>query len=51
MSRLVVSEFVTLDRVMEDPGGSEKSKYAAWTCFNEEFARVVQLTDRERSCI
>jgi dihydrofolate reductase len=31
MSRIVVTEFVSLDGVMEDPGGSEKSKHGAWT--------------------
>jgi dihydrofolate reductase len=28
--RLVVSEFVTLDGVMEDPGGSEKTSIGGW---------------------
>ena len=31
MSKVVVSEFVSLDGVMEDPGGSEKKKHGAWT--------------------
>jgi dihydrofolate reductase len=31
MSRVVVSEFVSLDGVMEDPGGSEKTRHGAWT--------------------
>jgi dihydrofolate reductase len=31
MSRIVVSEFVSLDGVMEDPGGSESFKYGGWT--------------------
>jgi dihydrofolate reductase len=30
MGRIVVSEFVTLDGVMEDPGGAEKSRYGGW---------------------
>jgi dihydrofolate reductase len=30
MGRIVVSEFVTLDGVMEDPGGGEKSPYGGW---------------------
>jgi dihydrofolate reductase len=30
MRKLVVSEFLTLDGVMEDPGGAEKSKYGGW---------------------
>ena len=31
MGRIVVTEFVSLDGVMEDPGGSEHSKHGAWT--------------------
>lgn len=31
MSRLVVTEFVSLDGVMEDPGGSEKTKHGGWS--------------------
>lgn len=31
MGRIVVTEFVSLDGVMEDPGGSERSKHGAWT--------------------
>jgi dihydrofolate reductase len=31
MGRIVVSEFVSLDGVMEDPGGSEHRKHGAWT--------------------
>ena len=31
MGRIVVSEFVSLDGVMEDPGGSEGTGHAAWT--------------------
>ncbi len=30
MGRIVVTEFVTLDGVMEDPGGAEKSPYGGW---------------------
>lgn len=30
MGKLVVSEFVTLDGVIDDPGGSEKTKYGGW---------------------
>jgi dihydrofolate reductase len=38
MRRVVVTEFVTLDGVMEDPGGSEKSPYGGWSFqfFNDE---------------
>jgi len=31
MGRLVVTEFVSLDGVMEDPGGAEGFKYGGWT--------------------
>src|SRR5437868_6449168 len=31
MARLVVTEFVSLDGVMDDPGGSEGTKHGAWT--------------------
>jgi dihydrofolate reductase len=31
MRKLVVTQFVSLDGVMEDPGGSEKTPIAAWT--------------------
>jgi dihydrofolate reductase len=36
MGRIVVTEFVSLDGVMEDPGGSEDFKYGGWSF---EFAR------------
>jgi dihydrofolate reductase len=36
MGRIVVSEFVSLDGVMEDPGGSESSKHGGWAF---EFSR------------
>jgi len=31
MGRMVVTEFVSLDGVMEDPGGAEGFKHAGWT--------------------
>jgi dihydrofolate reductase len=31
MGRIVVSEFVSVDGVMEDPGGAEGTRHAAWT--------------------
>jgi len=31
MGRIVVTEFLSLDGVMEDPGGSEDFKYGGWT--------------------
>ena len=36
MGKIVVTEFVSLDGVMEDPGGSENFKYGGWSF---EFAR------------
>jgi dihydrofolate reductase len=31
MGRIVITEFVSLDGVMEDPGGAEDYKYGGWT--------------------
>ena len=31
MGRIIVTEFVSIDGVMEDPGGSENFKYGGWT--------------------
>ena len=31
MGRIIVTEFVSLDGVMEDPGGSEQFKYGGWS--------------------
>src|SRR5215218_9678672 len=31
MGRIVVTEFVSLDGVMEDPGGAESFKYGGWS--------------------
>jgi dihydrofolate reductase len=36
VGRIIVTEFVSLDGVMEDPGGSEDFKYGAWSF---EFSR------------
>ena len=36
MARIVVTEFVTLDGVMEDPGGAEDFKHGGWAF---QFAR------------
>ncbi|HSP71978.1 MAG TPA: hypothetical protein VLN26_06390, partial [Gaiellaceae bacterium] len=30
MGKLVVTEFVTLDGVIEDPGGAEQGPYGGW---------------------
>ncbi len=41
MRKVVVSMFVSLDGVMEDPGGAEKSEHGGWTMpyWNEEIAK------------
>jgi dihydrofolate reductase len=40
MRRIVVSEFVSLDGVMEDPGGAEKFEHGGWTMayWNDDIA-------------
>ena len=42
MRKVIVSEFVTLDGVMEDPGGAEKFERGGWTMpyWNEEIGKV-----------
>src|SRR5947209_13902095 len=41
MRKVVVSEYVTLDGVMEDPGGGEGTKHGGWSFqfWNEETAK------------
>ena len=41
MRKVIVSEFVSLDGVMEDPGGAEKSEHGGWSFqfWNEEAAK------------
>jgi len=38
MRKVIASEFLSLDGVMEDPGGAEGSEYGGWSFayFNEE---------------
>ncbi len=38
MGKIIATEFITLDGVMEDPGGAEKTKYGGWSgqYWNEE---------------
>ncbi len=31
MRKIIISEYVTLDGVMEDPGGGDQSKYGGWS--------------------
>jgi dihydrofolate reductase len=57
MRKIIISEYVTLDGVMEDPGGSEKSKHGGWSIqfwseeagkykFDEPFASDALLLGR-----
>jgi hypothetical protein len=41
MGKVIVSEFVSLDGVMEDPGGAEKFEHGGWTMpyGNEEIGK------------
>jgi dihydrofolate reductase len=41
MRKIIVSEYVTLDGVMEDPGGGEKTQHGGWSFqfWNEEAAK------------
>ncbi len=41
MRKVIVSEFVSLDGIMEDPGGAENYKHGGWTMpyWNEESAK------------
>jgi dihydrofolate reductase len=42
MRRIVVAEFLTLDGVMEDPGGAEKTPHGGWSVpyWNDEIAKI-----------
>jgi hypothetical protein len=46
MGRIVVSEFVTLDGVIEDPGGSEKSPYGGWRSRSTGARRATRSSPR-----
>ncbi len=41
MRKVVVTEFMTLDGVIEDPGGAEKFEYGGWSFpyWNDEIAK------------
>ena len=47
MGRIVVTEFVSLDGVMEAPGGGEKFKYGGWTFEINRGAEGDQFKDDE----
>jgi hypothetical protein len=38
MGRIVVTEFITLDGVMEDPGGAESFEHGGWAFATERGA-------------
>ena len=44
MRSIIVTEFLSLDGVMEDPGGSEKTKYGGWSFqfFSDDMGRYKQ---------
>jgi dihydrofolate reductase len=44
MRNIIVSEFLSLDGVMEDPGGSEKTRHGGWSFqfFNDDVGRFKQ---------
>ncbi len=44
MRKVIASEFVSLDGVVEDPGGAEKFKHGGWTVpyWNDEIAKFKQ---------
>jgi hypothetical protein len=44
--KVIASEFVSLDGVVEDPGGAEGSKYGSWSFayFDEELQRVAETS-------
>jgi dihydrofolate reductase len=54
MRKVIVTEFVSLDGIMEDPGGAESYKYGGWSMpydtgmykFDELFASDAQLLGR-----
>ena len=43
MRKVIASGFVSLDGVMEDPGGAEGSEYGGWNFayFNEELGQII----------
>lgn len=46
MRRIVVTEFVSLDGVMEDPGGSEKTRHGGWSFqFNDPEGMKYKLDE------
>ena len=43
MGKVVASGFLSVDGVMEDPGGAEGSEYGGWSFayFNEEMGQAI----------
>lgn len=48
MGGIVVSEFVSLDGVMEDPGGAEGARHAGWT-FGFDALAPLPLAEQDHS--
>lgn len=51
MRKVIVSEYVSLDGVMEDPGGAEEFKYGGWSFQfwseeNESFDKLSEVLDK-----
>ena len=42
MGKIVVTEFISVDGVVEDPGGSEDFEHGGWTF---EYDRPVELVE------
>ena len=47
MGRIVVTEFVSLDGVMEDPGGGEDFEHGGWTSRSTAARRATQFKLKE----
>jgi dihydrofolate reductase len=47
MGKLVVTEFITLDGVIEDPGGSEKTERGGWAFRHDSGEEGVQFKSDE----
>jgi dihydrofolate reductase len=50
MGRIVVTEFISLDGVVEDPGGSENSRHGGWTFrFNDPEGGKFKLAELQEA--
>ena len=48
MGKIVVTEFVSLDGVMEDPGGAEDFKHGGWTSRSSAATRATSSSSTRR---